>query len=242
MSVKDSGKGAFAPLLLFLRRASLVAAFPLLVACAGSEPAPTTFASGYVGDRDVVRLWRKDDGRQNSTQVVTLSNALEGDDNEPSRIAVETRYHFVQGNVREIQRSDRGAHQESVHLRFAEDGSVSYMQRQLDGRRERLPDDEIALYQFDAKRLLSLSELLRNGNVKQRQGQLQGNRVLTCDGKTVNPDFDGVSREWIAQERQVRPDVLLTLVWLEAPEGTQLLLVATEDFCRWKPFASDASE
>lgn len=239
MSVKDSGKGALSPLLLLWRRLGVAAAIGLLAACASHSNPPSTIATGYVGDRDVVRLWRKDDDQQHMTQLVTLSNALRDDNRMPNQSAVETRYHFVQGNVREIQRIYHGAHPESVHLRFAQDGSVSFMQRQLDERREQLTEDEIALFQFDAKRLLELSALLRSGNVKQRQGQLQGNRVLTCDGQTVSPDFDALARERIALERQARPETALHLVWLDAPEGTQLLLAATEDLCRWKPFISE---
>ncbi|MGK2888838.1 MAG: hypothetical protein ACSLEN_06110 [Candidatus Malihini olakiniferum] len=34
---------------------------------------------GYVGDLAVVRVWRKDDSQQHSTQLVTLSNALQDD-------------------------------------------------------------------------------------------------------------------------------------------------------------------
>lgn len=239
MSVKDSGKGALSPLLLLWRRLGFAVAIGVLAACSSHTPPPSTFATGYVGDRDLVRLWRKDDVQQHSTQLITLSNALRDDNRMPSRNAVETRYQFVQNSVREIQRTYHGAHAESVHVRFAQDGSVSFMQRQLDERRERLSDDEVALLEFDAKRLLELSELLRSGNVRQRVGQLQGNRVLTCEGQNVSPDFDALARERIALERQARPEATLHVAWLEAPEGTQLLLVAAENFCGWKPFASE---
>ncbi len=239
MPVKDSSKGALAPLLLLGFRLGVVSLAGLLAACSRHSPPPMTYATGYVGDRAVVRVWRKDDNTQHSTQLVTLTNALQDDNLWPDRRGVETRYHFVQGYLREIKRTYRGAHPENIHLRFTEDGTVNFMQRQLDDRRERISEDEIALFQFDAKRVLELSEVLRVGNVKLRQGQLQGNRVLTCDGQTVSPDFDALALKWIAEQRQHRPDVTQRVAWLDAPAGTQLLLVAEEDLCQWKPFASE---
>lgn len=211
----------------------------LITACSNYSPPPTTFATGYVGDRAVVRVWRKDDSQLHSTQLVTLSNTLQDDTLWPDRHGVETRYLFIQDTLREIKRTYRGTHPESLHLRFAEDGTVSFMQRQLDDRRERISEDEIALFQFDAKRVMELSDVLRTGSVKLRQGQLKGNRVLTCDGQNVSPDFDALSLKWIAEQRQHRPDATQRVAWLDAPAGTQLLLVVEEDLCRWKPFASE---
>lgn len=239
MPVKDSSKGALAPLLLLWRRLGAVIIAGLIAACSSHSPPPTTFATGYVGDRAAVRVWRKDDSQQHSTQLVTLSNALQDENLWPDRHGVETRYLFVQDQLREIKRIYRGAHPESLHLRFADDGTVSFMQRQLDDRRESISEDEIALFQFDAKRMLELSDVLRTGSVRLRQGQLQGNRVLTCEGQNVSPDFDLLSLRWIAEQQQRRPDVTQRVAWLDAPAGTQLLLVAEEDLCQWKPFASE---
>ncbi|HAJ3604784.1 TPA: DUF1481 domain-containing protein, partial [Escherichia coli] len=35
--------------------------------------------------------------------------------------------------------------------------------------------------------------------------------------------------------RQSHASAAVSIAWLEAPEGSQLLLVANENFCTWQP-------
>ncbi|WP_284601431.1 DUF1481 domain-containing protein [Dickeya dadantii] len=231
MLIQGLSRGAISPLLLFFRRHIRFAA-PALVcwlsACSSSTPSPAVYASGYLADSGVVRLWRKDDAPQHLTTLVTALSPLQGLD---ARI---TRYRFQQGVLREVQQTYSASAREEVRLRFDQAGTVSYMQRQLPDRRESLSEDEIALFQFDARRLLELSDSLRAGKVSLMQGRWNAGQVITCDGQTVRPDLDRASLAWIAQraERATGP---LSVAWLVSPEGTQLLQVAETDFCRWVP-------
>ncbi|WP_420064939.1 DUF1481 domain-containing protein [Pectobacterium colocasium] len=227
MPVKSLSRGAFSPLLLLRRLCGTGLVLTAVVACSSRTAPPEFFASGYVADRGIVRLWRKDDA-QNTTALTTVFNPLQGNG------LVVTRYTFQQDKLREIQRNQLGAQKEDMRLRFAEDGTVSFMQRQLAERRESVSDDDIALYQFDAKRMLELSDVLRAGKVTLKQGKWLEGQVQSCDGTVVRPDFDNDSREWIAEQKMhaTRP---LNVAWLEAPEGTQLLLVVEDDVCQWQP-------
>ncbi|MBO8135651.1 DUF1481 domain-containing protein [Dickeya fangzhongdai] len=233
MLIQGLSRGAISPLLLFCRRHIRFAA-PVLVcwlsACSSSTPPPAVYASGYLADSGVVRLWRKDDAQQHLTTLVTALSPLSG---KEVRI---TRYRFQQGALREVQQTNSASAREEVRLRFDQAGTVSYMQRQLPDRRESLSEDEIALFQFDARRLLELSDSLRAGKVSLMQGRWNAGQVTTCDGKTVRPELDRSSLAWIAQqaERAAGP---LSIAWLTSPEGTQLLQAAETDFCRWEPTA-----
>lgn len=68
-----------------------------------------------------------------------------------------------------------------------------------------------------------------------RQGRWHADQsVTTCEGDTVKPDFDSRALGHIAS-RQSRSRVEVSIAWLEAPEGSQLLLVANQDYCTWQP-------
>ncbi|MBJ7224078.1 MULTISPECIES: DUF1481 domain-containing protein [unclassified Brenneria] len=228
MAVKSLSRGAFSPLLLLSRWFGIGAAIALIVACSSHTPPPPVLASGYISDHGVVRLWRKDDSQHDTVRLLVVYNPIQGNH------SVVTQYLYQQGNVREIERKLE-TQKDETQIRFAEDGTASFMQRQLAERRESISDDDLALYQWDAKRLLELSDVLKAGKVTLQQGIWQNGQVITCDGARVQPDFDNASREWIAQRRQQLAGLSsLSIAWLEAPEGTQLLLVDQGDFCRWQ--------
>ncbi|WP_035339335.1 MULTISPECIES: DUF1481 domain-containing protein [unclassified Dickeya] len=225
-------RGAISPLLLFYRRCrclGLLALTGMQVACSSHSPLPAVFASGYLADRGVVRLWRQDEPQQQLTTLVTVFTPLEGDE---IRI---TRYHFQQGVLREVAEKRTTSPREEVRLRFDQAGTVSYMQRQLPQRRESLSEDDIALYQFDARQRLALSDSLRAGHVLLRQGHWQAGQVTTCEGQSVRPDWDGSAQRWINQQA-AQAKGALGIAWLSSPQGTQLLQMAEEDFCRFEPF------
>ncbi|MCG8710841.1 DUF1481 domain-containing protein [Brenneria sp. 4F2] len=230
MPVKSLSRGAVSPLLLLLRRLGIGAAIFSLVACSSHSPSPSVFASGYISDRGTVRLWRKDDAQQDTIRLISVYNPFQGGD------TVVTRYWYQQGDLREIKRTLE-ARKDDTQIRFAEDGVVSFMQRQLAERRESITNDDLAFYQWDAKRTRELSEVLQAGKVTLRQGKLQGEQVITCDGAYASPDFDPASQDWIAQKKKQLTGSL-SIAWLEASEGTQLLLVDQGDFCRWEAEAN----
>ncbi len=220
--------------LLFIRRWGLFGLFAvILTACSHRQDTlPSFTASGYIADRGVMRLWRNDDQSQQTVTILSVYSPYEGNN------TVISRYQYLNDQVRQINRTQNGTHPQTVQIRFDEKGNVSFMQRQRDQVREKLSDDELALYQFEANRLLEDSHSLRVGHVHLEQGQWRDGAMVNCQGKAVDPDFDRRSLSWITA-RSKRATGPLGVAWLEAPEGTQLLLAANEDFCRWQPKKSD---
>ncbi|CUW02331.1 Uncharacterised protein [Serratia grimesii] len=199
-----------------------------LSACSSHSDLPAFSASGYVADQGVVRLWRKDDDQHRPVVLMSVYSPYRG----PGTIT--TLYEYQNGTLRQIKRTDADGDRDSIQLRFADDGSVSFMQRQLATRREPLTADEIALYQYQARRVLEVSNALRAGKVKLLQGRWQQGVVQTCDGQTLKPGLDNSAEAWIAR-RASNSSQPVNIAWLEAPEGSELLLVANDDFCRWEP-------
>lgn len=215
--------------LLFVRQALLVIGIAGgLSACSSHSDLPTFTASGYVADQGVMRLWRKDDDQQRPQVLMSVYSPYRG----PG--TVTTLYEYQNGELRQIKRTDADRDQDSIQLRFADDGTVSFMQRQLATRREQLTSDEIALYQYQARRVLELSDALRVGKVKLMQGRWQQGVVQTCDGQSIKPGLDKHAEAWIAR-RARNSSQPVNIAWLDAPEGRELLLVANDDFCRWEP-------
>lgn len=214
--------------LLFIPRMLALVLVGILVSACGSRPAPPTFsASGYIADHGVMRLWRKDDNQQ-PLVLMSVYSPFQGIGTEV------TLYEYFNGNLIQIKRSNADSSKESVLLRFDRQGEVVFMQRQLATRREKLSADEIARFQFEAKRLLELTAALRAGEVRLVQGSLENGRVTTCAGTVTKLNLEPFFADWIV--KRVRQSTgKLGIAWLESPEGQQLLLVANEDFCRWEP-------
>ena len=203
----------------------------LLAGCSSSSSLPDFTASGYLADRGVVRIWRKNN--QHSVHMLTVFRPFQ------EGAAVFTRYGWHNGNLISIERHLSGGQPDDVTLRFDGDGSLSFMQRQLAGRREAVSEQAIELYKFDAQRMLEISNALLAGRVLLKQGRSLDNGALqTCQGEQIKPALD--EREWqrIAQIQQ-QAGTAVSVAWLEAPAGTQLLNVSTEDECQWEPQEAD---
>jgi Protein of unknown function (DUF1481). len=81
------------------------------------------------------------------------------------------------------------------------------------------------------------SDALRQGRVELHQGSWhKDGTVTTCEGQTIKPKLDSQAISYI-ERRQSQSSKELSVAWLAAPEGSQLLLVANEDFCSWQPKA-----
>nr|WP_246579911.1 DUF1481 domain-containing protein [Candidatus Sodalis endolongispinus] len=204
----------------------------MLTACSYHQSPPAFTATGYIADRGAMRLWRKDDTASGRVTLESVYSTYRGGD------TTVTRYEYQQGEVRQIRRQQSGEQPETIQLRFDAQGHLSFMQREREQRRESLSDDETALYQFEARRLLDVSQALRAGRVRLKQGVWQNGVITLCQGGTVAPNFDARAAGWLAA-RTRHTSGALGIAWLEAPEGTQLLLVANEDFCRWQPSEDD---
>ncbi len=203
-----------------------------LVGCSSHSQHPDFSASGYLADRGSVRIWRKEHDSQIS-RLMTVYTPFNG----PT--AETTDYQWQQGRLVAIERHTAGEHPESVTMRFDQDGSLSFMQRQLENRREALSADAIALYQYDAGRMLAISDDLLKGRVVLQQGHWMPSGTVTLCKKGIRyPVFDRYAMSYITQHQQ-ESGKPLSIAWLEAPGGTQLLLVSADDLCPAQPTAED---
>ena len=204
----------------------------LLVGCSSTPDIPAFTASGYLADRGAVRIWRKNDEHR-AIHLRTVYTPFNGDATEVSD------YHWLDGQLLSVERHVKGTQPDDVTLRFDQNGSLSFMQRQLAGRREAVSPDAVELYSFDAQRMLKISDVLLSGRVVLRQGHWQGGgRVLSCEGTVVAPAFDEMTRSTLEQQQRVARSPLM-VSWLEVPGEVQLLLTSHEDDCRWQPQEDD---
>lgn len=213
-------------------RFALLIALLMLAGCSSPPKLPDFTASGYLADHGTVRIWRKD-RLPYSSHFITRYTPFNGEATET------TEYLWQNDKLVSIERHRGGQHGEKVTLRFDQDGSLSFMQRQREGRREALSADAVALYQFEAGRMLKISDDLLDGRVLLKQGRWSPSGVVTlCQGGEVEPGFDSQTVSYLRQH-QSQSGKPVSIAWLEATRGTQLLLVSTEDECASEPVADD---
>ncbi len=147
---------------------------------------------------------------------------------------VVTFYEYRHGSLWQIRRNVFDNPPIAETLRISQDNSVIFMLRQLQKSNEPLSDDDVARLKFDAKQIEKISDTLIADKVKLLQGHWQNGRVTTCLGKQLFIEFEPHAQRWL-EERQSNRSGLLTIAWLDSPEGKKLLLVANDDFCRWEP-------
>lgn len=217
---------------LLLSRLSVLFLPLFLFGCSSTPDIPPFSASGYLADRGVVRIWRKNSDHQ-SVHIRTLYTPFSGGEGEV------TDYVWLEESLISIQRQVKGKQPDDVTLRFDQAGGLNFMQRQLAGRREAVSPDAVELYKFDAQRMRNLSDALLSGQVFLKQGHWLGNNVLeNCEGHQVRPAFDADDVQMLTQQqRSVSAPLMVS--WLEAPEGIQLLRVSQKDDCSQQPTEDD---
>ncbi|XCW75789.1 DUF1481 domain-containing protein [Kosakonia cowanii] len=227
MAVNSFVEGAVTPLLSYWRRPLLLVGALLLAACSHDSSLPPFTASGFAGDQGAIRIWRKDSGGE--THLLSAFSPW----HRGNTSLAEYRW---QGDALTLIELNIYANPpEHIRVRFDDRGELSFMQREVNGQKQQLSSDQIALYRYRAEQIRQTSDALRQGQVVLRQGRWQANNtVQTCEGQTVKPELDTWALNHIAQ-RQSRSSLAVSVAWLEAPEGAQLLLVANEDFCHWQP-------
>ena len=198
-----------------------------LTACSHNSSLPPFTASGFAEDQGAVRIWRKDSG-DNVHLLAVFSPWRSGD--------TTTREYRWQGDdLTLIELNVYSKTPEHVKVRFDDHGELSFMQREVSGQKQQLSSDQIALYRYRAEQIRQTSDALRQGRVVLQQGRWHADgTVTTCEGQTMKPEFESWATAHI-QRRQSHSSMEVSLAWLEAPEGSQLLLVANEDFCTWQP-------
>jgi hypothetical protein len=227
VAVNSLNGGAVSPLLSVWRRSLTLAGLLLLTACSHNSSLPPFTASGYADNQGAVRIWRKDS--DNETHLLTAFSPWRSGNTSTSE------YRWQGDMLSLIELNIYGKPPEHIRVRFDDRGELSYMQREVDGQKQQLSNDQIALYRYQAQQVRQTSDALRQGRVVLRQGRWHANgTVTTCEGQTVKPDLESLAISHI-ERRQSHSSVEVSVAWLEAPEGSQLLLVANEDFCTWQP-------
>jgi hypothetical protein len=215
------------------QRFSALLLVSLLFGCSSTPKTPDFSASGYLADRGAVRIWRKNSHHQ-AVHIRTLFTPF-----NHQNAGEITDYTWLDESLIGVQRHTKGEQPDDVTLRFDQDGSLNFMQRQLAERREAVSPDTIALYKFDAQRMRTVSDALLAGRVVLQQGHWLGGHLLqTCEGQRVTPAFDASTWQILAQNQRSTTAPLM-VSWLEAPEGTQLLRISQQDDCAEQPEEAD---
>lgn len=169
------------------------------------------------------RLWRKDSDSE--THLLAAFSPWHNGNTSLSE------YRWQGDELRLIELNIYGKTPEHIRVRFDDHGELSFMQREVNGQKEQLSSDQVALYRYRANQLRQTSDALRLGRVVLRRGRWHANgSVTTCEGQTIKPDLDSLAISHI-ERRQNHSSAEVSVAWLEGPEGSQLLLVANEDFC-----------
>lgn len=219
--------GARQPLLSVWRRSATLAGVLLLTACSHNSALPPFTASGYADDQGAVRIWRKDSGGE--THLLAAFSPWHHGDTSTGE------YRWQGDKLVLIELNIYGKPSEHIRARFDSRGELSFMQREIDGQKQQLSSEQIALYRYRAEQIHQTSDALRQGRVQLHQGRWHADHtVTTCEGKIVKPDLEGWALAHV-ENRQRRSSMEVSIAWLESPEGTQLLLVANEDYCTWQP-------
>lgn len=206
----------------------MLAGIVLLSACSHQQQLPPFTATGYIADQGVVRIWRKESHGDNTYILAAFSPWREG-------VTTVGEYRWHDDQLTFLTLNIAATDPERVKIRFGDNGTLSFMQREVNGQKQQLSDDQIALYLYRARQIKEISEALRIGHVVLRQGRWHSNRtVTTCEGLPISPKLDSDALRLI-ERRQRHSAAEVSIAWLESPAGSQLLLVANQDFCTWQP-------
>lgn len=210
------------------RRTLALAGVLLLTACSHNASPPPFTASGFADDQGAVRIWRQDEA--DGVHLLSVFSPWRNGSTTTSE------YRWQGETLSLIELNIYSKPPEHIRVRFDDRGELSFMQREVDGHKQQLSNDQIALYRYRAGQIRQTSDALRLGRVVLRQGRWHAaeRTVTTCEGETLKPDLEPWAMNHI-ERRQRHSSMDVSVAWLEAPEGSQLLLVANSDFCRWQP-------
>lgn len=227
MAVNSFNEGVISPLLFVWRSVAALGGVLLLSACGHNSALPPFTASGYADDQGAVRIWRKDtDGETHLLAV--FSPWYTG-------ATSTSEYRWQSDQLSLIELNVYSKPSEHIRARFDSRGELSFMQREIDGQKQQLSSDQVALYRYRAEQIRQTSDALRQGRVVLHQGRWHADRtVTTCEGKVVKPELDSWAITHI-ENRQRHASIEVSIAWLESAEGSQLLLVANQDYCTWQP-------
>ncbi|WP_159567686.1 DUF1481 domain-containing protein [Budvicia diplopodorum] len=198
----------------------------LLTGCSSTRRPPVLEANGYIADQGVMRIWRKVSGDGQPIGMMSVYTPYSGD-------TIATSYEYTDGNLSLVRSTVQVKDGQRTVLRLDDQGNPSFMQRQMVGYNEQLSSDDILRLQYEEQKIRNISTSLSAGKIRLYQGRIHNGVITTCAGEDVRLNFSQPQQAWL--ERRVRNGGKLSLAWLSAPRGLELLLVANEDFCQWEP-------
>lgn len=199
----------------------------IIVLCAGCslQESSNMDATAIVVDDGVLRIWRKDINQQPSTIIMAFSPY--------SGNSQLVRFNFIHGSLSQIVTTIESQPQVIEQLHFDENGNVTFNQRQLKDRREQLSEENIQAAKYVAKQTVILSSTLISQRIKLYQGKYNNGIVTNCKGVGIRLSLDDTQKKWLNTRNKNRKKQ--SLAWIITPYGTQILLIADEDFCVWQP-------
>lgn len=200
-----------------------------LVACSGDrKPTASFFASGYMSDKGVVRIWRKDTREQTSHLRVVLT--------PPTKKNSEIIDYFWQGGrLAAIILKTLGPDAATTTLHFGLKGDVSFMQWENASQRTSISGGRISMLKFEAERIYGTSNALKNGNIVLKQARWNGDgSARYCNGEATTIQLD--DSQWLVVKKQYeKSKKIVSLAWVESKRDLQPLLVTTENLCDDEP-------
>nr|WP_314267690.1 DUF1481 domain-containing protein [uncultured Moellerella sp.] len=223
-------RGIQNPLLLVRKGLLILGIASVLSACSSKPPLPEFSASGFIADDGVIRLWRLNNPQSQPQVLMVVYSPYKSTDTSI------TFLEYRNAQLWQIRSQVFDAHNPNMsdQLRFNKNDDVIFMQREVAGKKMPLTQDDIVRWRFEAKRILDVSTALITGDIQLYQGYWQQGKVTTCSGEIRNITFEPYAENWLKTRMGERAQKL-TIAWLESPEGTQLLMVANDDFCKWEP-------
>ncbi|GKX64670.1 DUF1481 domain-containing protein [Pragia fontium] len=213
---------------MMLKRLIVVSSLLLMLAgCGSTTRGPTLNASGYIADNGVVRVWTKVSGDNQPIRLMRVYTPYSGE-------TISTYYEYLAGKLSLIRSNVQNSEKlPQILLRLDAEGNPSFMERKLPERNEQLSSDDILRLKYEEQRTLMASRSLSAGDIRLHQGYIRDGSIITCQGETVTPTFSAEEQSWI--NKRISNGGFISLAWLTAPRGIQLLLVANENFCQWEP-------
>ncbi len=102
-----------------------------------------------------MRIWRKDSGDEVHL-LAAFSPWRHGDTST-------SEYRWQGDQLALIELNVYGKPPEHIRARFDAQGDLSFMQREVDGQKQQLSSDQVALYRYRAEQIRQTSDALRQG-------------------------------------------------------------------------------
>ena len=223
-------RGIQNPLLLVRKGLLILGIASVLSACSSKPALPEFSASGFIANDGVIRLWRLNNSQSQPQVLMVVYSPYKGNDTSI------TFLEYRNAQLWQIRSQVFEATEQNMtdQLRFNKNDDVIFMQREAAGKKSALTQDDIDRWRFEAKRILDVSTALTIGDIRLYQGYWHEGIVTSCSGEVRSVVFEPYAENWL-KTRMSGWQKKLAIAWLESPDGTQLLMVANDDFCKWEP-------